>query len=367
MGLLSPLLSGSSGTSSDALTITSPRSLRRWWDALATANASPAVASFHGDSIALGGYAGGTTAGAFRLNGFVSQFRQRAEAVYGQTAGGIIKVQAEYDEVTLTGGSTSGTTGPMQQGYQIPAGATITVAPVRRCTGFTVAFWSGGGAFSWAVDGGAATTITPAGGDTIQTTTISGLTDATHSLVLTGVGTAHVSWVRPTYAATGVVVDRLARSGATANHLAYQTTASANRTRVFDASFKATGADLNVIQVGPNDISAGAPTAADFKTLLQAAADYIATTAGGCTLLVAGPRFAGDQTTANTYYDGMRQIAEATDHVAFVDLMEAWTSFETVNQADLDFMYDTIHPNALGHASLGRLLVNTLLTPQPVA
>lgn len=347
--------------------LVSPRHLRRWYDALALAHSAKATVAIHGDSIALGAYAG-VNAEAWQVNGVAAQIRRRFAAIYGNTGPGAVKATTEYDGVSLSGGSTSSTTGPTQQGRSIGAGNTITVALDDACTGFDVCYWQGGGSFSWAVDGGGATTVTPSSADEMAVVQITGLDDEAHSLVLTGIGTAHIGWIRPTRGTTGVVVDRFARSGATANHLAFATTPSSNRTRILDASFEQPGADLNIIILGANDIAAEVPTPADFKTLLEAATDAV-TAAGGCTLLVAGPRYAsesGSYTQAD-YYDKMAEIAVADDHVAFVDLMDSWASFANVNQSDLDFMHDTIHPNAAGHASFADFLLTSILAPQPVA
>jgi lysophospholipase L1-like esterase len=349
--------------------ITQPRHLRRWYTKLATANASRATISVHGDSIVLGGYAGGTTSADWRKSGLATQLRLKFASTYGSTGGGAIKFTSEYDEVTLSGGSTSSTTGPQQQGRSLSAGNTITIAPIESFTGFSLAYWNQGGSFSYAIDGGGATTVTPTGTDVMSVVTVTGLSNTTHSVVIAQVsGTPHVGWFRPTNAVTtGVVVDRFGRSGATALSLAFATTTSANRTRLLDASFNAPGTDLAIIAVGANDIAAQSPTPSDFYTLLKVISDYVSGTVGGCTLLVAGPRYSTDLTyTQAEYYAQMELLANTDDHVAFIDLADLWISYDTVNQSDLDFMYDTIHPNAQGHHSYAQWLAEALVIPQPV-
>lgn len=83
---------------------------------------------------------------------------------------------------------------------------------------------------------------------------------------------------------------------------------------------------------------------------------------GGCTLLVAGPRRAVSASppasptwTQEDYYDEMRELADATDHVAFLDLADLWGTYE--DATTLGLMADTsVHPNRAGHGDIARAI-----------
>ncbi len=347
-----------------------PSHMRRWFEDLAVAGGAQKVITVLGDSITLGAYAGGTTVADWRKNGYVTHISRLAAMQFGNVGPGAIKLTTEDDRVTLSGGSTSGTTGPNQQGRQIGAGNTITIATAETCTGFEVAYWNQGGSFTWAIDGGATTTVTPSGTDVMAKTTISSLADTTHTIILTGVGTAHIGWVRPTKGSlSGIVVNRFGRSGATASICTRYTDPGANQTRQLDATFKITSTDLAIFLVGANDIPANV-TPADFRAAIKVGTDYMSGTVGGCSLVVAGPRYSTIGATNTypqaTYYAELADLATDDDHVAFFDLADVWRDFETVNAADLDFMHDSIHPNSKGHYSFGTLLAEAILAPQPV-
>lgn len=342
-----------------------PRHLRRWTTVLATAGQSQAVVTVLGDSITLGAYAGGTTDTDWRKSGYVSHMRRRIQAIYGDVGSGHAKM-AEDLRITLSGGSGSGTTGPCQQGRSIGAGNTVTLVTDEACTGFQIAYWNQGGAFTYNIDGAGAVTVTPTGTDVMALATVTGLSDTTHTIVLTGTGTAHIGSIRPTRGSNGVVVNRFGRSGMRADTGTGSSQTTANGIRQRDATFKVNGTHLAVMMFGANDIPAGT-TPANFRAALKVGTDYV-TALGGCSLLVAGPRYteigASSAYPQEDYYDAMSNLAATDDHVAYFDLATVWGTYEDANAADCDFMYDTIHPNALGHHSIGNVLAEIVLGRQ---
>lgn len=338
-----------------------PQHLRRWRAALADAQFALAKIVCLGDSITLGAYANNVFTSddaVWAARGWVSQYRALLAAFYGDVGEGAIKLTEDV-RVTFSGGSGSSTTGPLQTGRQIGAGNTITVA-LPACTDIDVVYWNQGGAFTWEVDGGGATTVTPTGTDIMSLAAITGLADATHSLVLTGTGTAHVGFVVAKRGTTGVRVHRLGRSGATTETATMASGSAANRNRMLAATF-ATGVDLAVIMFGANDIpnqGTNNITPSVFRANLKLLTDKV-TALGGCSLLLAGPRYPNPSapSTEADYYAQALDLAATDDHVAFADLAEVWgTEPDAETLGLMNYATYGIHPVRKGHGDIARIV-----------
>lgn len=344
----------------------SPSGLRRWTAALADSLFGLADVLCLGDSITLGAYSNDVAVSddaSWRTSGWVAQYRTLLATTFGATGEGIIKL-AEDVRVTFSGGSASSTVGPLQTGRQFGSGNTITFTPdgtTGNFTGFEFYYLNSGGSFSYAVDGGGATTVTPAGGDTIGSVSVTGLSEATHTIVLTGVsGTAHVGYLLLKRGTTGVRVHRVGKSGATTETATMNTGSAANRTRMLAATF-AINPDLAVFMFGANDIpnqGTNSITPTVFRANLKTLTDAVATR-GGCSLLLAGPRYpnASSPYTEDDYYAEMLDLAQTDDHVAYADLSEVWgTEADAETLGFMSYSALGIHPKRKGHGSICRVV-----------
>ncbi len=225
--------------------VTNLPALTRWRAAFAAAMAEYGIARVNcfGDSITLGARSDDTTAiptdDTLDAQGYVGRLRTMLARKTGSTASGYMPANDKRNTLSGTGAATSGV-GPVINTVRVadtttlggtlplPTAATISF-PVPACTTIEIAYCDsksstvdGGigantGTFSYAVDGGGATTTTadnvhPIGYKRI---TITGLSNAAHTLLLTGVsGTCYIVGIFY-YGASGVVVSRLGLSGAT--------------------------------------------------------------------------------------------------------------------------------------------------------
>lgn len=179
---------------------------------LAKAEYQNVVVNVLGDSITYGTYSNDTsipTDAVADEYGFVGRLRQKLARRYGKNAGGFIPANHSANVLSAVG-SAVGSIGipqtccrvdgtPVTHGLTLPVAGTITFA-LPKCTNIDIWYFESNtnigagsiantGTFSYAVDGGGATTTTadntaPVNYKRIQLT---GLSDAAHSLVLTGV------------------------------------------------------------------------------------------------------------------------------------------------------------------------------------
>lgn len=229
-----------------AVRLHNPSGLRRWRAAFADAIAGYGVARINalGDSITLGARSNDTNAiptdDIADAQGYVGRLRALLATQCAASPAGYIA--ANDKRCTLSGtGAVSSSVGPVIHTVRttnttslggalpLPSGATISF-PVPRSTTIEILYCdsntstaAGGvgantGTFSYSVDGGGATTTTADNTQPInyKLVLIPGLSDATHTLLLTGVsGTCYIAGIRY-YGASGVIVSRLGLSGGTA-------------------------------------------------------------------------------------------------------------------------------------------------------
>lgn len=163
----------------------------------------------------------------------------------------------------------------------------------------------------------------------------------------------------------GVLVSRVGKSGATAADHAATGFSGGTATNLLTATTDLEPAALRIIALGANDAPGGV-TPTDFKARLKILTDKQAA-AGGCTLLVAGPRYA-DPTAQDALYAAAEELATEETHVAYVDLMDLWQDNATANA--VGYMNNAllgIHPTAAGHGDYARALHDVLTRPLQVA
>ena len=227
------------------LRVTNPSGLTRWRVAFAAAMAEYGVTRLHclGDSVPLGTYSNDTgipTDDIADAQGFVGRLRTMLARRCNATPAGYIAANDKRNTLSGTGAVTS-SIGPIINTVRtdnvtslggalpLPAGATISI-PVPRCATIEIVYLDSNansaagaigantGTFSYSVDGGGSTTTTVDNVNPIgyKRITISGLSDTTHTLLLTGVSaTCYLAGIWY-YGASGVIVSRFGLGGATA-------------------------------------------------------------------------------------------------------------------------------------------------------
>lgn len=221
--------------------VINPRGLRRWRAAAAKAQYDVARIHCIGDSVTMGAYCNDTTApvdATADLQSWPGRLRALLATRFGATQAGWMS--ANDSRVTVTGGSVTISVGPalhttrtdnvqtLGGAVSLGVGNTLSFA-VPSCTNIDIysldsntnsaAGGVGGntGTFSWAVDGGGATTTSADNTNPIsyKKTSISGLSQATHTLLLTGVSnTCYIAGI-VYYSANGVIVSRFGLSSGT--------------------------------------------------------------------------------------------------------------------------------------------------------
>jgi hypothetical protein len=216
--------------------------MARFKKAILASAYTPARVNCFYDSITLGTGSddvGGTPVDAtLATAGYPGRLRAMLAAKFGTTPGGYIA--CNDGRTTVTGATVQSSLGPVMQTVRtadtpvnggatsLAVGNTVSI-PVPACTTIEILYFSsagnaasGGlsaasGTFSYAIDGGSATTV---GADAVnqinyQVATVSGLAATTHTVLLTGV--SNTSWpigIRY-HSGNGFVVSRFGWGGAT--------------------------------------------------------------------------------------------------------------------------------------------------------
>lgn len=222
--------------------LTNQSGLRRFKAALSSAEYQPVRVNCLGDSITLGTYSNDSSIPVDSVadaQGYVGRLRSMLARRFGANAAGFIGANDSRNTLSGTGAVTS-SVGPiintvrtdnttsLGAALPLPVAATITI-PVPACTNIEIIYLdssansaAGGigastGTFSYNVDATGATTTTVDNTNPInyKRISISGLSNAAHSLVLTGVsGTCYIYGIFY-HSNSGVVVSRFGLGGGT--------------------------------------------------------------------------------------------------------------------------------------------------------
>ncbi|MFB7420784.1 GDSL-type esterase/lipase family protein [Streptomyces sp. NPDC056210] len=275
--------------------------------------------------------------------GWVGNVRAALQGQYGNGGSGIFPVsrspryidgaqdaaalsvwQANGSAVTATGtwdlGGTR--TGPgATQIYTTTAGATLTF----KVTGTTVKIYtvmgSGRAAFTYAIDGAAAVNVPNSATATpVAVTTVTGLTNAQHTVVLkhndVGGGSNYLTVIGVSGEnASGVVVDNCAKAGAPSE------TFASNYDWNGGASYPA---DLVVFTAGPNDVT-GAVTANQWETNVMTYINAARAANPLVDVMLVLPHF-GVHTNDPTLYAGYAAKARTINQTQNVALVDLWSS-----------------------------------------
>ena len=213
--------------------------------------------------------------------------------------------------------------------------------------------------FDVSVDGGPATTVTPAGGDqAVQVHTLEGLSAGEHTATIT----ASADWVK-VYAAgfrqpSGVVVQNVGISGISSAELfAFQgwQGAGGQLSQPWTLFHPGNVAhDLVVLELGVNDQAEGV-SVATYRANMQRLVEW-ARTRGPDVALVASNAFAGAQSsTWHQYVAALYDVADSHD-VPLLDLSDRFGPWDAYNAdgATHDLADDGVHLTPAGNAVKAR-------------
>lgn len=327
-----------------------PKHLRRTRTAAAKARAGAGFwqVSFIGDSITAG--QGGTPGST----GWADQvYTMLSNAGYGSSGTGWASAYTNVADSRWTvgaGWASQGTQSTLMQNNTTanPLTFTSTVAG----TSCYVYYYQGAGAagtFTVSIDGGAGVTVTPAGGDAIGTYSVTGLTNATHSIAVVRTGTTNVNiaGVEVRSASTGVHHQKVAIGGA-----GITTINSTNGFGLCNMTATPWAADTVFLAIGTNDATGGATT--------SAMTSYLATSIGllrtgnspDIILVNEPPRSDGN---ISALAPAIYATADTYD-LPVIDWMDRWGTYSAMST----LYADVAHPTPSGHGDFARSVVAAL-------
>ena len=216
---------------------------------------------------------------------------------------------------------------------------------------------SGGGSFSYNIDGGSNTTVsTNNGSNAAGFTTVTASSPGNHTLNINWVsGTVYVGLVYAYNSANKNVIFLNGGWGGSTTCNNWDNSATSPYGPI--GMMAAISPAVTMIDLGINDW--GVNTVASVKTCLQ---DIITKSAGNVILVTPFPSATSVATVSvqqqyiNMYY----QLADA-NNIPLIDQYNMFVS--NANAVTYGFDYDTKHPNGVGYADESRLLATALLAP----
>lgn len=362
------------------LRVTNLAGLRRWGDARGAALVRPVSISTLGDSVSWGvgsdDTANTTNEDVMRERAWCVQLRKRLNRAWGTPdAHGWMGLRPAFASGEVTSGATaSSSIGPYGSfsggGVSITSGGTVTwPAATSKLGAFTeidVWYWGSEAGVTGpreplvTVDGTAknAPAASSVAGN-LNKVTVTGLTDATHEVVLsTAGGTCYLFGVTVRRGSTGFTMNRVAKSGAKTTDIFGSQTGAA-KARNIDAALL--DSSLLIVALGANDQSGQVPLET-YKSTIQDVIDR-QVARGGCVLLAGEPPRA--VTTGEIgepeYRTAMRSLAGgANKHVAYVDWADFMGTGVEAYQRGLFPDYNTVHPSAKGHGVIADAMFELL-------
>jgi len=271
-------------------------------------------------------------------------------------------------DVTIVKGGTWATS-TYEEGFSLASEVSSTAASTLTIASSSTTYnicrihyrvQAGGGTFSWNMDGGGATNVSTSGTEGTGVVTISGLSNTTHSLVITVVsGTVELYGMVAEVNEVGVRIYKAGRDASTAANWATNVVSNNWKQALTDIA-----PDLVVVQLGSNDVFFG-NTTASYNTNLRTIVGAIKTTLGDTVdvLLIACADH-GAETTDNNgeFRDITRQVAydSSCTYLSLFDIHKDAATNIT------DGVYsDNVHWTTLGgyinSGYIGHVLTRTLL------
>jgi hypothetical protein len=375
-------------------TLVNPKGLRRWRTAYADALATPAWIYVVGNSIAAGIGIDGTSSAPLEIDAdpksWAGRLRTRFATQFGVNEAGGIMASGPFvnSRVTVdtTGSTTAGFMG-FTQGVTSTSGtggAAGTVShTLRKCTAFDVYYYEHDGspvsgqsmpttgAFTLTVDGGSPTTVAHGSGVNVyKSSSQSGLSNAPHTVVVTGASanTAYDCMMRY-HSGVGVGVVKLGKPGYTTRDILGAGTNSGvlsagAQIRTLGAFSMVGNGGILVFEETVNSwqsqVAAGQlSTPAQYQSDLQSIVNTVVA-AGGCVLLLGDPPSplsnpVGGTADYSAYFAVMQAVAASTDHVAFASLRDAWSTSPAAVANGLQIS-TSIHPTRAGHGDIANIV-----------
>lgn len=362
------------------------KNLLRFSEAL-KAKACPVITVI-GNSIAWGVGSDGLSptidgyAGAYRQYAWPVQLRKRLAMQRGQLPTEnfiILDTRAGY--ATLGGtAALSQTIGPFggfgvnRGGVSLPdSTATVTIdsAKTGRFTDLDVFYWgttsgvSGGFSPNILIDGTPVYTGGVAGTGRLHVATVTGLTDAAHTITVAGTG-SNPTWIAGVLPrrSSGIVVNRIAVPGAKATDVLGSTSwDSTQRQRQAHAAVLYGYSDLVIISMTANELYAQQSLTeyqAALTTLVNAAIG-----GGACVLLMGDPAIPNEESQTikgSQYRQVMIDLSNGNGNVAYADFNAAAFGDRAVAQATgLWVASGSVHPSHEGHRRMADFLLNDVL------
>lgn len=389
------------------LTITAvrnPAALARGARRLAQARTRAVNVGLFGDSLTTG--TGAVAVGTLPTNdtagnqfGLQGVLRSLLNAPYGTKGGAWISAASTDGRVTRSGGGAqlAGGYGPnfnLDTGgsamnnsafMQTASSHTLTFT-VPSCTDakimtwedFTAAYGRTTSTIGVAVDGGGS--ISYAGAETAganstqrlgQSSNLTGMSDAAHSIVLTATaGNSMVHGLLYGYA-TGVNVFSMGVGSATSRNMLALNGSATQQDRIQRATFRGVPMDVAIIVIGHNDCSqqvAQSTTPAVTAANIQTAITQLRLNSGApVILLVTDPATSLTQSPFDypDYWPIITALADGTSDVAAITTADLLGTFA---QGNSEALYsDTIHLSNAGYAAWGAAIAEVLTTARTYA
>jgi len=239
---------------------------------------------------------------------------------------------------------------PSTLGASISTASSSTINSYITYVGYAttiVIHWvrkAGGGDFTYAIDGGATTTINTDGASGLQFTTISGLTDGQHTIVLNvtvaGASGVEIAGIELKRTQNGVITNNLGLSGSSSTDWA-----SVNATD-FQSAITQLSPDLVTIMLGVNDAGA-ATTTSQYITNLTTLIGLIRASMPLVDICITSPSDIGTSTTYPiSDYVTASKLYAIENNYSFIDnysIIGDYTSANTRGE-----YANTSHPNSIG-------------------
>lgn len=357
----------------------------QWQTALATASSTRVNVAVIGDSVTRGYFAS-----SLDTLGYVGKIRDALQATYGDGGSGFISAAADLGMIVAVPTGYAGQMKVTATGFAAaaPASGPGVAGPVASSTnGHALTFTSvrattielfyltlvGGGTFTYAIDGGAAVPVSTNAANGTGKTTITGLSNTTHTVVITVTVAASGVFVSGPRGlkATGIVFDNYAMQGASTADLIGNPTWG---DRSAWSGGSANQADLIICNLGLNDDAANV-SAATYIANLQHLVDNAGTASLLFVLNLAGPTWSAND--LNEDYSNAIYTFCASNGAALLDMRRRFGgSWDTADALDYwstgagtsgDPGTDQAHPGNTGHAILSRQAAPMLASLVPSA
>lgn len=247
-------------------------------------------------------------------------------------------------------------------------GATLQFTSDQPGTVVDIAFFNNSGAFTYSIDGAAAVTVNPPGGQTIGKLTVTGLANTTHTVLITTTTASftHISAIQVRNASSGLLVSNPAVGSSkttpwTTNGLGASAWYDSGKLTRADES----APDLVIIEpmiVNDAQTAGGqVPPATSQSNLVDMIGAFRGLSSTPDILMVMPPTPNPANIPTATWTPYVQAVYAAADStgVPLIDVADRWGSWSTAN--GLGLMNDIYHPSNAGYQDVGRAIASLLM------